>query len=66
MEVPGENLSHEGNMASPLYDVLSGGAYFGNRQDFLAQGANLKNIYLATLCRLPKNISFPWPLNVAI
>jgi hypothetical protein len=66
LEVPGGNLSRVGNMASPLYDVLPGGAYFGNQQDFLALGDNLKNIYLVTPCHLPKHISIPLPLNIAV
>ncbi len=54
-KVPGRISCCVDNMASPLYNVLLVGAYLGNYQYFLAQGANLKNMYLVTPCHLPQN-----------
>jgi hypothetical protein len=66
MAVPRENYSRVGNMIKLLCDVLRGDACSDNLQAFLAQGATLRNRYPVTICHLPRNTSFPWPLNVAV
>jgi hypothetical protein len=66
MAVPRENYSYVGNMTKLLCDMLQGDACSDNLQDFFARGATLRNRYHVTLCHLPRNTSFPWPLNIAV